>query len=47
MGEVGGAGEEEQWEGSSIAHMALLYGVTGPELPAVNYSFSVINIRFL
>ena len=43
-GGAGGAGVEGRWEGSLIAHVALLCCFLGPESPAVNYSFSVLII---
>lgn len=48
MCEVGDTGVEEQREGLSTAHVVLLYCFTGPELPAADYSFSVLTTtRFL
>lgn len=48
MCEVGDTGVDEQRENSSTAHIALLCCFTGPELPAADYSFSVLTTtRFL
>lgn len=43
-GEVGGIGVINSGDDSSTAHIALSYCFAGPELSAVNYSFSLLII---